>query len=176
MKNKKKILLLALPALLLPQAALAHCPLCTIGAGGLAVFAAWLGVNTITIGLFIGAFALALGLWIGRLIPKKYIPHQTKALAALSFLTIALPLLPMMQDYTSIYVSLGGEYGSLFNRTYLINRFLLGSLIGAGLLLLAPFISKKLVLLRKGRLLPFQGIGITIFLLLGVSAVIELTL
>src|SRR3989338_7744934 len=103
-------------ALLLADSAFAHCTLCTIGAGAAAAGAAWFGVDNIVIGIFLGAAALAMGLWISRLFKKRYIPFQKWAISAFSFASIIIPVLPLMQgndssSYSSIYISLAGGYG-----------------------------------------------------------------
>jgi hypothetical protein len=172
----KKYLWLILPAVLAPRLALAHCPLCTAGAGVAAVFAAWLGVSMMSIGVFIGAFGIAIGLWIARLIKKQYIPHQAWVLAVISFATTVIPLMPLMQDYTSFYLSLGGEYGSLLNRTYVVNRFLVGSAIGGVVMALAPSLSARITALRKGSMFRFQGLSITFLLLVAILLIVELIL
>ncbi len=155
---------------------LAHCPLCTIGAGAAAVGASWLGVGNGAIGVFIGAFAVALGLWVSNMLKKQYIPKQRMTLAVFSFITTILPLSPIMKDYSSIYISLRGEYGSLLNRTYLVPLFLVGSILGGIILLLSPTISKKITKMNKDKTLPYQGLAITFILLFLSSVVIQLWL
>lgn len=157
-------------ALLLPAQALAHCPLCTAGAGALAVFAAYLGVSTFTVGVLVGAFALALGLWIAGMPKKQYFKHQRPVLAAAVFLGTVLPVMPLVQDYAPLYVPLWGRYGNPFNRTYAVNLYLAGIPLGMLALWIAPRLSRALTRAR-GRQLPYQGLGIT-FLLLGVIGVI----
>ncbi|MBI5753950.1 hypothetical protein HZA40_02290 [Candidatus Peregrinibacteria bacterium] len=161
-------------SVLLPKAALAHCPLCTIGAGAVAIGAAWLGVSAFSIGIFLGAFAIALGLWIGRLIKKKYIPHQSLIIGVISFLTTILPLEPLMYDNSAVLVSLSGDYGTWLNTTYLIDKFLVGAIIGALIVLISPRISKLISKAGKNKFIPFQGIIITFLLLLFVSLVYEI--
>ncbi|OGL78018.1 hypothetical protein A3F28_03060 [Candidatus Uhrbacteria bacterium RIFCSPHIGHO2_12_FULL_57_11] len=158
-----------------PRQALAHCPLCTAGAGVAAVAAVYLGVNPPTVGLFIGAFAAALGLWIGRLVKRSYFPHQTKAIAAFSWVTTVFPLARLIPDYSSVYLTLAGDYGSLLNRTYVYNRFTLGGLLGGLLVLLAPATSRALTRIR-GKNFPFQGMILTLGLLLAAAAMIELSI
>ncbi len=172
MMTGMKKLLLALPALLsLPATqAHAHCPLCTIGAGAAAAGAVWLGVSETVVGIFIGAAALAMGLWISRIVKKRYFPHQKLAISAFSFLSIVVPVMPLMKSYTSAYISLAGEYGSILNRTYLISYFLIGSIIGAAVLLASPLISSRISKMR-GKTLPYQGIAITFLLLAAAAAV-----
>jgi hypothetical protein len=172
--KKKNIFLLIMGAVLLPTAAKAHCPLCTAGAGIAAVGAAYLGVSTAVIGVFIGAFGIAVGWWISKLLKKQYIRYQHLVVAVLSFLLTIIPLMPLMDGYTSWYVAFGGEYGNIFNRVYLINLFLLGSIVGGLLVLVAPLVSSKVRKLRKGKLFPYQGIIITFTLLAVTSLILEL--
>jgi hypothetical protein len=157
--------------LLLPAAAYAHCPLCTAGAGVVALGAAKLGVGPMSVGIFLGAFAVALGLWVARLLKKQYMPRQKEALAIFSFATTIFPLQSVLADYTSVYLPFWGEYG----KTLLINLFLVGGIIGGVLILLSPYLSRKLALARGGAMYPFQGMVITLVLLSSVAVVIELT-
>ena len=77
MKNKLFSLLFAIPLIiLLSKNAMAHCPLCTIGAGALGAGAIWLGVSSVVVALFIGAFAMSMGMWFARIIKKQYVPFQ----------------------------------------------------------------------------------------------------
>lgn len=155
---------------------LAHCPLCTAGAGLAAIFASYLGVGAAPIGVFIGAFSVALGWWMSRLIKKRFIPKQNVVLALISFLTIVLPLIPLMHDYSSVYISLGGDYGSLLNRTYLINIFLVGAIIGGLILLVSPYLSRRISVWRKNKMFPYQGLAVTFFLLALAAVILELLL
>jgi len=136
----------------------AHCPLCTAGALVAAGGAAYFGVSNLIIGLFIGAFAVSIGWWVSKLIKKQYIPYQRLIIIALSFITTVLPLLSTLKEFYPWYISIIGGYGSLLNRTYLINLFLIGSIIGGVIVLLTPFISNLITKLRKGRILPFQAV------------------
>mgnify|MGYP006929334256 CR=1 FL=1 len=51
----------------------AHCPLCTIGAGAAAGAAIWLGISKVVVAMFIGAFAMSMGMWFSRIIKKQSI-------------------------------------------------------------------------------------------------------
>lgn len=156
------------------KAAFAHCPLCTIGAGAVALGATWLGVSAFSVGIFLGAFAIALGFWISRLLKKKYVPHQALLLGLLSFLTTIIPLRPLLYNNTAILVSLYGDYGTWLNTTYVIDRFLIGSVLGALIVLCAPKISKWFSKVRKSKMIPFQGIVLTFAMLLVVSLIYEI--
>ena len=169
----RKLYALAVFLFLLPQKALAHCPLCTAGAAVAAGGALWLGVKASVIGLFVGAFAVSLGWWIGKSIKKEYLPFQKQLLIALSFALTVVPLVPILQPVSAFYLDIAGEYGSLLNRTYVINLFLVGSLIGAFIVCISPWISKKLTHLRNDKMLPFQGITLTFTLLLLISLFLQ---
>ena len=97
-------------------------------------------------------------------------------LILISYLTTIIPLLPLINTPYPIYVSLFGEYGSLFNRTYLINALLVGSLIGGFIVSITPFVSKKISNIRDGKMIPFQGIIITFLLLSIVGGVIQFSI
>lgn len=157
----KKIFGLFALILFIPRSAFAHCPLCTIGAGAAAAGAAWLGVSYVVIGLFLGAFSLALGLWIGKMIKKQYVRNQTILLGILSFVTTIFPLRPMLKSYTSLNVYWFGEYGSLFYRTYLVDLFLVGAFLGAVVLLISPWASRQIAKKRDGKMIPYQGMIIS---------------
>lgn len=168
---KKIIILLLAAALFLPAApALAHCPLCTAGAAGAALIAMYFGVSATSIGIFLGAAALAMGLWIAKLVKKNYVPHQKKLLGAFSLVSTTLPLAPLMRQYGSIYVPFLGAYGT----TYVINLFWAGVVIGSLLMLAAPWISGKLSKARGGKIFPFQGVSVALLLLITMSALVEI--
>jgi len=176
MKNIAKALLVFLSTNLLfwPGTVLAHCPLCTAGAGVLAVIAASVGISTIVVGLFIGAFSLALGIWLSRSIIKKYIKYQDTIVATAIFLGTILPIMPLVREYRPLYVSLVGEYGTLLHNTYVLNLYLLGAVLGAFLLFISPYLSKYLSKLF-GKKIPFQNMIITFSLLIIFGLVLQFT-
>lgn len=154
---------------LLPNTVLAHCPLCTAGAGILAVLAASLGVSSVVVGILIGAFSLALGLWIAKAVKKQYIPYQEQILTILIFLGTVIPIMPLIQHYAPLYVPFIGEYGT----TYTFNLYILGVIIGTLVMYFAPFISKVITTLRRKQM-PFQGVTITLVLLIVTSVIAQL--
>ena len=160
----------------IPATAKAHCPLCTAGAGALAIGAAYIGVSTYVVGIFIGAFALALGIWVSRMIKKEYIPYQKHIVTILVFLTTVIPLMPLLQHYVSFNVYWFGEYGSMFNKTYMISRFLIGTLIGAVIMYVSPIVSHHVSRVKKKRLFPYQGIVITFAMLIIASLFMQFAL
>jgi len=175
MNLKKFSLILLTPLLIVFLAGLvsAHCPLCTIGAAAAAGGAVWLGVSKVVVSLFIGAFAVSIGYWFGNIIKKKYVPFQKTLLIIVSFLLTVIPILPIISYQQPLYISILGSYGSLLNRTYLINLSLISSLVGGGIVLIAPTISRKITDLRDRKMLPFQGILITFLLLIITGGIIQ---
>ncbi len=177
--RKLRLLPTALPFALvgfLARSAYAHCPLCTLGAGAAALAASWLGVGKGAIGVLVGGFAVALGLWTPRLIRRQYVPGQRQMVFGLVVISTILPLVPSLTHYAPLYVHLTGDYGTLLNRTYLINLFLAGALVGGTEVWLAPTVSRAVTRLRGNRILPYQGVMITLgLLLLGALALQLLT-
>jgi len=176
----KKLLLTAPIAILLaPQTVSAHCPLCTIGAGAVAVGAAYYGVNNASIGVFLGAFALAIGWWFARIIDarikKQFIPYQKSIIIIASFLLTIIPIMPMFESYSSIYISWAGEYGSLLNRTYMINTFLAGSILGGVIVAITPLLS-TIITRSRNKTLPFQGVILTLSLIILAGVMLQLVI
>ena len=69
----KKLFLLLISFLIFSvPLAYAHCLLCTMAVGAAAVTAKYYGVDTSIIGIFAGALAISIGLWIGLKIKKQY--------------------------------------------------------------------------------------------------------
>lgn len=171
--NIKKIFLIPFLFISMVDEVLAHCPLCTAGAAVAVGGAAWLGVSKIIIGLFIGAFAVSTGLWFSRIIKKKYIPYQTLLIVVFSFIATVIPLLPIISEVYPMYISWMGGYGTLLNRTYVINGPLIGSLIGGGLVSLMPWLSSRLTKIN-GKTYPYQGITLTFTVLIVFAIIIQL--
>ncbi|PIP87291.1 hypothetical protein COW81_01060 [Candidatus Campbellbacteria bacterium CG22_combo_CG10-13_8_21_14_all_36_13] len=163
----KKYFLLTLTLFAYPAMSQAHCPLCTIGVGALAVFAASIGVPSVVVATFIGGFAMALGLWLKGMLKKKYIPFQDDVVTVLIYASTVLPLIPMLREYKPLYVSFLGEYGT----TYTVDVYLIGVLFGAVAVIIASPLSNVLKKMNNKRIVPFQGMIIT-FLLLTITSVL----
>jgi len=155
---------------------LAHCPLCTVGAAFVAGGAAVFGVHRMVIGIFIGGFAASMGIWFGRLLKKRFVPLQKTLIFLISYLLTVLPLWPLLKDQHPLLLNLAGDYGSLLNRTYLTDYYIIGSIIGSFIVIIAPFLSEKITSVRKGRHMPYQGITLTFALLIIVGIIFQLIL
>ena len=167
----KKIFVLPLLTIFLVRFISAHCPLCTIGAGAAAGAAVWLGVSKVAVALFIGGFAMSMGIWFSKIPKKKYIPFQKTLIILAIFLTTVLPLSPIFKAIGPLYLSFIGEYGT----TYAINYSLVSGLFGGLVVLISPSLSKKISNLR-GKTIPFQGVIITLSLLIVLGILIQLSL
>ncbi len=161
-------LLLAVPA------ALAHCPLCTIGAAAAAGGAMWLGVSTIVVGLFIGAFAASTGWWMSNLVKRQFVPRQKQVIIVLSFVLTIIPMMAVIKDFIPVSILWWGDYGSFLNRTYLLNSFLLGSIGGLGIMFITPWMSATITRWRQGKMIPYQGIMLTLGLLVATGTAIQI--
>jgi len=169
----KKVSIFLLPFFFLMESVRAHCPLCTIGAAAAAGGAAYMGVDKAIIGLFIGGFAVSTGWWMARLLKKKYIPFQKWAIILASFALTVYPLLSIMGRVEPMFISLAGGYGTLLNRTYLVNISLVASILGGLIVSVAPGLSKKISGLRGGKVYPFQGIILTLTMLIVAAFAIQ---
>src|SRR3989344_2901768 len=159
-------------AIFLVKQVSAHCPLCTIGAGAAGVGAIWLGVSKVVVALFVGAFAMSMGMWFSKIPKKRYIPFQKTAIVAVVFFTTVLPLIPLFKAIGPLYLSFIGEYG----KTYAVNYSLATSFLGGLIVFISPSLSKSLTKIRKEKIIPFQGVILTLLLLIIAGGIIQLSL
>ena len=163
----------SLPALLAPllllasaRPAAAHCPLCIGAVGAAATTASYYGLDPSIVGLLIGALALSSGLWIAGKVRRQYFRFQIPAVVVASFLLTIPPVFFLNTETLYLPLLLLGEPGSLLNRIYWVDKTLLGSLVGGGMTLLAFWTHLSIKKARSRVLFPFQGIAITLGLLL----------
>lgn len=172
MKKIKYFILPTLLFVLTPHIAKAHCPLCTIGAGAAASAAVWLGVSYMSVGIMIGAFALATGLWMARLIKKKFFKWQDMLIGLLSYILTVWPLRMILKNSGALYIPWWGEYG----KTIVIDKYLIGTVIGALIMFVSPYISKQISKRRDNKNWPYQGMSITFGLLILSALIVELSI
>lgn len=168
MKKMKYFLVLSI-LLFIPQVTKAHCPLCTIGAGAAAGVAVWLGVSYMSVGVMIGAFAIATGLWMSRFIKKKFFKRQKLLIAGISYISTVWPLRLMLKSYGAVYLPWWGKYG----KTLLIDKYLIGTVIGAIIMIISPYISTQISKKRDNKNWPYQGMSIAFGLLILSAVLIE---
>ncbi len=176
MNTKLRSLLFLFPLLffLTTKSAAAHCPLCTVGAAAAAGGAAYLGVDPAVIGLFVGAFAVSTGWWVSRLVKKQYLPQQKWLIILISFLLTMIPLMPIISTAYPLYIPWFGSYGSMLNRTYVINPAWITGIMGGLVVSTTPWLSKKISGLREGKVFPFQGVVLTALLLVLAGGILQL--
>ncbi len=173
MQYKKITALSVLLAFVISGKIYAHCPLCTGGAGAAAVAAAYFGVKYGALGVFLGAFAIALSLWFAHKLPKKF-KFQPQVVFWAIYLSTVIPFYFMFKgDYTSKYVSISGDYGSILNRTYLIDLYLIGLVVGSLIVYFAPKLSAAVTKERSGKSIKFQGLLINFSLLLIAALILQ---
>jgi hypothetical protein len=168
----KKIGIVALLLSILPGAGLAHCPLCTAGAGAVAAGAAYLGVAKPVLGLLIGALGVSMGLWMAKKIPEQYVPRQKDGVALASFLLTVVPILPIIGSKEALYIGIAGEYGSVLNTTYSYDASLVASIAGGLFVLVSPRISSRITEFR-GEHIDYQGIVVTLTSLVLMGVLIQ---
>ncbi len=168
-----KIVFMVFVLPLLNGMVVAHCPLCTAGVGIGAALASWLGVDVMILGLFVGGFSVLMGFMMDKLLRKKFgykFEYQKQFLGVFSFLLTVLPIMNAFTESISLPVYLFGNYGSTFYRTYIINGFLLGGIVGGLIVFLTPLLSRKLSSIREDTF-PFQTMLLT-FLSLVITGII----
>ena len=166
---KKTIILIPLALILLFAAAIpvhAHCPLCTAAVGVAAVSAKYMGLDVSIVGLFVGAFGISTGIWLGKKIRKEYIKFQLPVIAILSYLLTVIPLRFISSDNIYIPLLLFGEPGSILNKIYWIDKLIFGTIIGGILTFIGYWIHNYIKKVKGKVLFPYQGIIITLSLLL----------
>lgn len=159
----KKLLAFISSFFLLTKNSLAHCPLCTAGAGAAAGVATYLGIDFAVIGVLIGGFSWALGSWTAKWFRKKfgdYFSQQKLVITILIYGSIIVPGYFWMPEATPITLWMIGEYGT----TLSFNNFLAGGLVGGLIVSQTPRLSKKISEIR-GETFPYQGMSLTFILL-----------
>ncbi|MEK6840191.1 MAG: hypothetical protein AABX72_04555 [Nanoarchaeota archaeon] len=155
-----KLLVLLLALLMLVPLVSAHCPLCTGAIGIAATTAGYYGVDASIIGLFVGAFGISTGLWIGRKVKQQYLPGQLSLIVSLSFVLTIIPFFFMTGEQFMFPLSLGS-----FKRIFFFDKLIFGSFLG-GMVTVPTFWLHEFIKKIRGKVLfPFQGIAFTLTML-----------
>ena len=80
--------------------------------------------------------------------------------------------MPLFKAIGPLYLSFIGQYG----KTYAVNYSLYSGLLGGLIVFIAPSLSKKITESRKGKALAFQGVVLTLSLLIIVGILIQFSL
>lgn len=173
MGNAKRLIPAAAALAAIPAAVHAHCPLCTAAVGTAAVTARYFGLDASIIGVFIGAFGASTGLWVALKL-KKRIMFQTPLIVLASFLLTALPLLAVVPDTFYFPLLATGDAGTALNKVYWVNKLFFGSVLGLAATTAAFIMHRRIKEVRGKVLFPFQGIAITVAVLLVLSLALYL--
>lgn len=130
---------------------------------------AFLGISNAAVFLFVGAFAMFIGMWLVKFVEKKYVPFQKTLIITSVFVFLFLLLLPIFNSLGPIYFSFLGEYGT----TFLFDYSLLSGLFGGLMIFLAPSASQKITKMRNGKNISFQIIILSVVSLLIVGTGIQ---
>lgn len=169
--NIKKLFALMILPLLGIKTVLAHCPLCTLGAAAAVGGAAYLGVNKVVLSLFVGAFAISMGMWFARVVKKKFIPFQKTIIILGSFFLTVIPILPIINAYFPLFIGFVGDYG----KTYAVNAAIIGTVFGGGIVFISPRLSKKITRWR-GKHINYQTMILTFLLLIILGTIVQFTI
>ena len=161
------ILMLLLFALALIPSAIAVCPICTVAVGaGVGVLRTW-GVDDLITSLWFGALVVSSIAWTLNVLHKRgWLTNARAAWVAIGFLAIFIGPLPFM-----------GVMGVLGNAVYGIDKFLIGTILGMIVFLLAVRADKYLRSINEEKVLvPYQKVIIPVVFLTIISTIIFLLL
>lgn len=142
--------------------AYAQCPVCTLAVGAGLGLSRYLGIDDAVSGIWAGAFVISFSLWFAnwlikknykflKFIQEKYLPYISVILWA--FLT-----------YVPLWKT--GIIGHPFNVIWGIDKLIFGSVIGAGVLLLAQYTDRKVRKVKGKQLFNFQKVIIPVSFLI----------
>jgi hypothetical protein len=161
MKKVRKFLVflfMALASLLLPQTALAVCPVCTLAVGAGLGLSRFLGVDDTISGVWIGGLILSSSFWLLDWLKKK----------SPKFLIINYKLLIIFAMYALILGPLAWTeiIGHPFNRLWGIDKLIVGTAFGSLAFWLSLWLDKKVRKMRGKQLFNYQKIVFPVGLLL----------
>lgn len=146
-------------SLLTAPPALAHCPLCTAGAGAGLFLSRWLGIDDSITGVWMAAFLAASSLWLANSIKKKFIPGQN------TLIYLAVFASTIWSFYAFKLVS---EHAGLIMG---IPKLIFGMISGGLVFYLVDIVNLAIKKIRGKSLFPYQSIvfslGSMLFLSLG---------
>ncbi len=171
---RKSIILAALTSLMslstIP-AVMAHCPLCTAGAGAGIMVARFYGVDDTIVGLLIGALIISSALWFNKWLKKRIdFPLQEAVFVILSFLLTAVPFYyaGLITDFEMVRSM--PEHHSILGLGVLgIDKLLFGMILGTFVIWFVFNLSDSIKETRKRVLWPYQGLSFMLMALIILS-------
>ncbi len=146
----------------------AICPICTLAVGAGLGLSRYLGIDDVISGIWVGALVISVSFWFNNWLIKKNFKFlkfiKEKYLIYLSLLFwIVLTYIPFWKT---------GIIGHPFNTVWGIDKLIFGSVIGAGIFLLAVYTDKKIRKIKGKQLFNYQRVIIPISFLSIVSLII----
>ena len=167
-KSFKLFVFLTVPglALLLPNPALAVCPVCTAAVIAGLGLSRWLGVDDTVSGIWIGGVLLSSSLWLASWLKTKF---PSKPL-------ISNPLLIIAATYLLVFIPLAltDIVGHPFNRLWGIDKLVLGTFFGSVAFWFGTLLDKRVRKIKGKQLFNYQKIIFPVVLLLLSSLVLWL--
>lgn len=145
MKNRKSFLkffpLSVALILLLPSATFAFCPVCLVATGLFTGIFRWLGVDDTIVGLWLGAFALSLSIFLNNVLFRKgkNVKFQLTLIAVAIYILLAATLY-----FTGAFIPDNNIFG--------INKIIFGIIFGSLLLAISPPADRLIRKQNQGRM------------------------
>lgn len=140
----------------------AMCPICTLAVGAGLGLSRYLGIDDAVSGIWAGALVISVSFWFYNWLIKKnfkflkFIKEEYLIYLSLLF-WIAFTYIPLWKT---------GIIGHPFNTIWGIDKLIFGSVIGAGIFLLAVYTDKKIRKIKGRQLFNFQKVIIPISFLI----------
>lgn len=139
------------------------CPVCTLAVGAGLGLSRWLGVDDAISGVWIGALILSSSLWFIDWLKKKYPKLTISHKQSLALRAQPLIIIPIMYAFVLLPLAWTG---------IIIDKLIVGVLIGSLAFLLGTYLDKKIRTLNGKPLFNFQKVVFPVALLLISSLII----
>ena len=149
---------------------MAHCPLCTAGAGAGIMAARLYGIDDSIVGIFIGALIVSSALWFNKWLKKKIdFPLQEAVLVILTFFMTVVPFYyaGLITNFEMVR-SMPEHHSILGFGVFGIDKLLLGIIVGTLGIWFVFRLSDSIKEARQKVLWPYQGLSfmmIAVFIL-----------
>lgn len=128
-----------------------------LATGAAMIWAALRFADIGVVGVLVGAFGLALGIFIARVLPERYIPRQTQVFGLIAFLAIVVPFRYFVSGFNPVYIPI-----SISGNLYLLEKFFLGAFLGGAVLIVAPLICRLLMSIGSSKESPLLDLVLSL--------------
>ncbi len=136
--------------LLVPKAALAVCPICTVAVGAGLGLSRYLGIDDIISGIWVGGLVLSSSFWLIDYLKKK----------SPKFLIFNFQFLIILLMYALVFLPLwkSGVIGHPFNTVLNIDKLVFGTALGTIAFILGMLADKKIRKIKGKQLFNYQKV------------------